>query len=62
MDQNLQLWVRPVSDPETLNFERLCKFYLCLMRDYLCSKFQQTCAIFGGERAQNPALGNQKIP
>ena len=44
MDQNLQVWVRPVS-AQTLNFERLFKFYLCLMRDYLWSKFQQTCAI-----------------
>ena len=45
--------LRPVS-PETLNFERLFKFYFCLVRDYLRSKFHQTCAIFRGERAQNP--------
>ena len=24
------------------------------MRDYLWSKYQQTCAIFRGERAENP--------
>ena len=28
---------------------------LCLMRDYFWSKFQQTCAIFGGERVQKPS-------
>ena len=50
MDQNRQLWVRPVS-AEALNFERLFIDCLCLMRDYLWSKFQQTRAIFGGEKA-----------
>ena len=50
-DQNLRLQVRPVS-AQTLNFERLFKFYLCLMRDYLWLKLQQTCAIFREERAQ----------
>ena len=53
MDQIHQLWVRPVS-VKTLNFERLFRDCLCLMRDYLWSKFQQTGAIFVGERAQKP--------
>ena len=31
------------------------RFCLCLVREYLWSKFQQTCAIFRGERVQKPS-------
>ena len=51
MDQNHHFWICLIS-ALTLNFERLFRGCLFLMKDYLWLKFQQTQAIFEGERAQ----------
>ena len=51
MDQNHHFWICLIS-ALILNFERLCRSCLFLMKDYFWLKFQQTQAIFQGERAQ----------
>ena len=51
MDQNDHFSIWLISTL-TLNFERLFGGCLFLMKDYLWLKFQQTQAIFVGERAQ----------
>ena len=48
---NHHFWICLIS-ALTLNFERLFRGCLFLMKDYLWLKFQQTQAIFEGERAQ----------
>ena len=51
MDQNHHFWICLIS-ALIRNFERLFRDCLFLMKDYLWLKFQQTQAIFEGERAQ----------
>ena len=51
MDQNHHFWICLIS-ALTLNFERLFRGCLFLIQDCLCLKFQQTQAIFEGERVQ----------
>ena len=51
MDQNHHFWICLISALK-LNFERLFRDCLHLMKDYFWLEFQQTQAIFGGERAQ----------
>ena len=51
MDQNHHFWICLIS-ALTLNFERLFRGCFFLKKDYLWLKFQQTQAIFEGERAQ----------
>ena len=51
MDQNHHFWICLIS-ALTLNFERLFRGCLFLMKDYLWLKFQQTQTLFEGGRAQ----------
>ena len=51
MDENHHFWVCLIS-ALTLSFERLSRVCLFLMKDYLRLEFQQSQAIFEGERAQ----------
>ena len=50
MNQNRYFWICLIS-ALTLSFERLSRGCLFVMKDYLWLKFQQTQAIFDGERA-----------
>ena len=56
MDENLQLWVRPVS-AETLNFERLFKYCLCLRETTSGQNFRKLVPYLWEKRLRNSPKG-----
>ena len=57
MNQNNQLWVRPVS-LQTLNFERLFRDCLCLVKDDISVNSSHICGRKGPETSQKgPFMG-----